>query len=77
MNIAGGVGLSRGSVGDDTGSSWRRWKPRRRRLPCRPRSEGGKHPGVPDDKAQRNSTDAESRFIPAPVGKDNLQAYNC
>ena len=38
---------------------------------------GGKHPGVPDDKAQRNFTDTESRIIPAPGGKDFLQAYNC
>ena len=40
-------------------------------------AEGGKHPGVPDDKAQRNFTDTESRIIPAPGGKDFLQAYNC
>ena len=40
-------------------------------------AEGGKHPGVPDDKAQRNFTDTESRIIPAPRGKDFLQAYNC
>ena len=32
---------------------------------------------MPDDKAQRNFTDAESRIIPAPGGKDFLQAYNC
>ena len=40
-------------------------------------AEGGKSPGVPDDKAQRNFTDTESRIIPAPGGKDFLQAYNC
>ena len=40
-------------------------------------AEGGKHPGVPDDKAQRNFTDTESRIIPTPGGKDFLQAYNC
>ena len=40
-------------------------------------AEGRKHPGVPDDKAQRNFTDSESRIIPAPGGKDFLQAYNC
>ena len=40
-------------------------------------AEGGKHPGVPDDKAQRNFTDTESRIIPAPGGKDFLQGYNC
>ena len=40
-------------------------------------AEGRKHPGVPDDKAQRNFTDTESRIILAPGGKDFLQAYNC
>ena len=40
-------------------------------------AEGGNHPGVPDDKAQRNFTDTESRIMPAPGGKDFLQAYNC
>ncbi len=40
-------------------------------------TEGGKHPGVPDDKAQRNFTDSESRIMPALGGKDFLQAYNC
>ena len=34
------------------------------------------HPAVPDDKAQRNFL-TESRIIPAPGGKDFLQAYNC
>ena len=32
---------------------------------------------MPDDKAQRNFTDTESRIIPAPGGKDFLQAYKC
>ena len=36
-------------------------------------AEGGNHPGEPDDKAQRNFTDTESRIIPAPGGKDFLQ----
>ena len=40
-------------------------------------AEGRKRPGVPDDKAQRNFTDTESRIIPALGGKDFLQAYNC
>ena len=40
-------------------------------------AEGGKYPGVPDDKAQRNFTDSESHIMPAPGGKDFLQAYNC
>ena len=39
--------------------------------------EGKEHPGVPDDKAQRNFTDAESRIMPGPGGRDFLQAYNC
>ena len=40
-------------------------------------AEGRKHSGVPDDKAQRNFTDAESRIMPGPGGRDFLQAYNC
>ena len=36
---------------------------------------GREHPGVPDDKAQRNFTDAESRIMPGPGGRDFLQAY--
>ena len=40
-------------------------------------AEGKDHPGVPDDKTQRNFTDAESRIMPAPGGRDFLQAYNC
>ena len=32
---------------------------------------------MPDDKAQRNFTDAESRIMPAPGGRDFQQAYNC
>ena len=38
---------------------------------------GKDHSGVSDDKAQRNFTDAESRIMPAPGGRDFLQAYNC
>ena len=40
-------------------------------------AEGKTHPGVPDDKAQRNFTDAESRIMPGPGGRDFQQAYNC
>ena len=40
-------------------------------------SEERKHPGVPDDKEQRNFTDAESRIMPGPGGRDFQQAYNC
>ena len=40
-------------------------------------AEGKEHPGVPDDKTQRNFTDAESRIMPGPGGRDFQQAYNC
>ena len=40
-------------------------------------TEGGNHPGVPGDKAQRNFTDPESRIMPGPGGRDFQQAYNC
>ena len=40
-------------------------------------AEGKEHPGVPEDKAQRNFTDPESRIMPGPGGRDFLQAYNC
>ena len=40
-------------------------------------AEGREHPGVPEDKAQRNFTDPQSRIMPGPGGKDFLQAYNC
>ena len=40
-------------------------------------AEGKEHPGVPEDKAQRNFTDAESRIMPGPGGRDFQQAYNC
>ena len=39
--------------------------------------EGKTHPGVPDDKTQRNFTDAESRIMPGPGGRDFQQGYNC
>ena len=35
------------------------------------------HSGVPKDRTQRNFTDAESRIMPAPGGRDFLQAYKC
>ena len=40
-------------------------------------AEGREHPGVPGDQAQRNFTDADSRIMPVPGGKDFQQAYNC
>ena len=39
--------------------------------------EGKAHPGVPEEKAQRNFTDPESRVMPGPGGRNFLQAYNC
>ena len=39
--------------------------------------EGKEHPGTPDDQAQRNFTDAESRIMPGPGGRDFQQSYNC
>ena len=54
----------------------RRWKPRRRRLPNRPRPKVVST-RVCRRQGQRNFTDTESRIIPAPGGKDFLQAYNC
>ena len=39
--------------------------------------EGRNHPGVPDDKAQRNFTDPDSRIMPGPGGRDFQQSYNC
>ena len=43
----------------------------------RAEAEGKEHPGVPEDKSQRNFTDAESRIMPAPGGRDFVQGYNC
>jgi len=40
------------------------------------KAEGRGHPGVPEDREQRNFTDPESRIMPAPGGKEFLQAYN-
>ena len=40
-------------------------------------SEGRGHPGVPEDKAQRNFTDSDSRIMPGPGGRNFQQAYNC
>ena len=39
--------------------------------------EGRNHPGVPDDKVQRNFTDPDSRIMPGPGGRDFQQSYNC
>ena len=40
------------------------------------RKTGKKTTGIPDDKAQRNFTDPESKIMPAPGGKHFEQAYN-
>ena len=39
--------------------------------------QGKEHPKVPDDKTQRNFTDADSRIVPGSGGRDFQQAYNC
>ncbi len=39
-------------------------------------AEGKGHPGVPNDKTQRKFTDPEAHIMPAPGGRDFLQAYN-
>ena len=39
-------------------------------------AEGREHGGVPDDSSQRNFTDAESPIMPAPGGREFVQAYN-
>ena len=40
-------------------------------------AEGKEHSNVPEDRSQRNFTDAESRIMPAPGGREFVQAYNC
>jgi len=40
------------------------------------RAAGKEHPGVPQDKAQRNFTDPDSWVMPVPGGKEFVQAYN-
>ena len=41
------------------------------------KAAGRNHPGVPDDKEQRNFTDPDSRIMPVPGGRDFQQSYNC
>ena len=43
----------------------------------RAEAEGKEHSSVPEERSQRNFTDAESRIMPAPGGRDFVQAYNC
>ena len=43
----------------------------------RAEAEGKEHSSVPEDKSQRNFTDAESRIMPAPGNRDFVQTYNC
>ena len=38
---------------------------------------GKDQPGVPDDKAQHNFTDQDSRIMPRPGGRDFKQSFNC
>lgn len=37
---------------------------------------GKEHPGIPEDKRQRNFTDPDSKIMPLPGGRDFTQAYN-
>ena len=57
--------------------SYGRMKEEEAQLAEQAEAAGKGHSGVPDDKAQRNFTDPESRIMPAPGGRDFLQAYNC
>ena len=59
------------------GKPWRRWKPRRRRLPNRPRPKVVSTRGCPTTRPSVTSPIPSRRIIPAPGGKDFLQAYNC
>ena len=44
----------------------------------RAEADGKEHPGVPEDKSQRNFTDPQSRIMPGlGRGRNFLQAYNC
>ena len=38
---------------------------------------GKDHPGVPEEKSQRNFTDADSHIMPNPGGRDFRRSYNC
>ena len=40
-------------------------------------AEGKNHTGALENKAKRNFTDAKSRFMPAPGGRDFVKAYSC
>jgi len=40
------------------------------------KEKGKERSGVPEEKAQRNFTDPESRIMPAPGGNEFVQAYN-
>ena len=40
-------------------------------------AESKEHPGVPEDRVQRNFTDTQSLITPGPGGRDFLQACNC
>ena len=57
--------------------SYGRMKEKEAQLVAEVETAGKDHSGVPDDKDQRNFTDTESHIMPAPGGRDFLQAYNC
>ena len=60
-----------------SGRRWRALEAEARAEAERAAEEGKEHLGAPDDKVQRNFTDAESQIMPGPGGRDFLQAYNC
>ena len=55
----------------------RRWKPRPRLPLIRPKPRVSSTQAQPADQAQRNFTDADSRIMPGPGGRDFQQSYNC
>ena len=70
--------LSRGSAWRRYGKPWRGWKPRRRRLPIhRPRPKVVSTQGCPTTRPSVTSPIPSRASVPAPGGKDFLQAYNC
>ena len=72
----------RANVSKHKAMSYKRMKEKEAQLAAEVAEElaevaGKTHPGVPDDKAQRNFTAAESRIMPGPGGRDFQQAYTC
>ena len=77
MSCAGGTGIPGGPVAEYKGGQGGAGGRGPGREAEQAESEGRNHPGVPDDKAQRNFTDPDSRIMPAPGSRDFQQSYNC